>query len=82
MINREKIPTIPCKECLIKPICKTRVTPGLLSLSLNCSIFEEWLSRKDLRCTSSVYFSRLIVAKFEVAYKELSLSIAQIRGIK
>jgi hypothetical protein len=82
LIDRDKIPTVPCKQCLIKPICKSRVKPGLLSISLRCSILNEWLRLGDMTDSSSIYTTRLIVAKFEVAYKELSLSIAEIRGIK
>jgi hypothetical protein len=71
MIDKDKIPVIPCKECLIKPICKKRVIVGLLSISLRCSIFNEWIGRLDAQYVTPR--DRLSVAKFEIAYEELSL---------
>jgi hypothetical protein len=66
MINRDKIPTIPCRECLVRAMCRSRLRVGILSLSLNCSILNKWLDRDRF---GSVSLDRLFVA-----YNELSLT--------
>jgi hypothetical protein len=67
---KDKIPVAPCKECLIKPLCKNRVRGGLISVSLRCSILDKWLEKAN-----EVYFdgqSGLSTTKFEIVYNELS----------
>jgi hypothetical protein len=66
MKDKDKIPTVPCKECLIKPLCKSKIGPGTFSvIGLDCSILDKWLS------TRYTIKDRLIMSKFEIVHTEL-----------
>jgi hypothetical protein len=63
MDRKYKIPMIPCHECLIKPMCRSRLREGIMSLSLSCSILDEWLKRDT--------YGNANIRKLEITYNEL-----------
>jgi hypothetical protein len=75
-MNEDKIPTIPCRECLIKPLCKSRIDQEVFSvilLALDCCILDEWLrivhnySKSNLADNNDSMRSKL-----KIVQKELS----------
>jgi hypothetical protein len=63
MDRKYKIPMIPCHECLIKVMCRSRIRKGILSLSLSCSILDKWLKRDT--------YGNANIRKLGIVYSEL-----------
>jgi hypothetical protein len=61
-----KAPDIPCKDCLVFPICKNKLVYNkelIYSEFLKCSLIEKWIRKNDF-----YNFTKTIFTFFDIKY--------------
>ena len=56
---------IPCRECLVKPMCRLKLRKGVRKLYLECPILDKWLDRNS--------HGNISLDKIDMMFKELSI---------
>ena len=70
---KEKYKGMPCRECLIKPICRTRIQKGVSAVTTKCSLIESWMD-------SHIIGSNYTIHSLACLYGQLSPKVCGEKG--